>query len=113
MSSRGTALIEFVIGLPLLLLLGGAICYFGYCSIVNAQLNILAWEGASQMARGKSLDSWKATLADRGLPLEPERLTAELQNGTLRLSYLLPKPFWVKAETGRRTSFSWQRPQRK
>jgi len=109
MADRGTALVELVLVLPLLVLFGSAICYFGYCQLINIELNALAWEGASQLAKGRNMSSWLASLQERDLVLNLERLTVKQEADCLRLSYTLPKPLWAKDEPAKVTSFSWQR----
>ncbi len=113
MRSRGAALMEVVLSLPLLLLLAGSISYFGYCHLLNIELNLLAWEGASALARGQSVGSWKSSLEGRQLLVDPAELIAQQKGGALSLSYPLPKPLWARDEANRIVSIAWQRPQRK
>lgn len=113
MKSRGAALMEIVIVLPLLILLGGAISYFGYCQLLNTELNLLAWEGASYLARGQTIEHWERSLEGRRLLADPSRITAKLKGGALFLSYPLPAPLWAKEDGSREISFTWQRPPRK
>jgi hypothetical protein len=112
MDSRGAALLEIVIVMPLLLLLGGAISYFGYCQLLDAELNLLAWEGASVLARGQAPEGWLETLQGRQLLVDPNQLNMELKAGALSLSYPLPVPFWSKDQKSRYICSSWIRPRR-
>lgn len=113
MRERGTALLELVLALPLLLLLGGGICYFGYCQLLNCELNILAWEGAAAIARGETAANWRRTLAGRQLLLDLDKLSVQARGRELTLSYPKPKPPWAKEEQTGVSSISWERPPRK